>query len=68
METIQQSSQILVFADVYLVVANFVSYSSSMAINGARLEVFLLKQEKEEVRNLFYRGRPEVHLIDMPKK
>ena len=63
MESIQQSSQILILADVYFVIADLVSYGSSIAINSARLEVLLLKKEKEEVRNLFYRGRPEVHLI-----
>ena len=63
METVQQPSQILILADIYLFIANLVSYGGSIAINSARLEVLLLKQEKEEVRNLFYRGRPEVHLI-----
>ena len=49
METVQQPSQILILADVYLVIADLVSYGSSIAINSARLEVLLLKKEKEEV-------------------
>ena len=49
METIQQPSQIFILADVYFAIAHFVGYGSSIAINGARLEAFLLKKEKEEV-------------------
>ena len=63
MKAIQQPSQIFILADVYFVIAHFVSYSRSIAPNIARLKVLLLKQGKEEVRDLFYRWRPEVHLI-----
>ena len=63
METVQQPSQIFIFADVDSTIAHFIGYSGPITINSTRLKVFLLKKEKEEVHNLFYRGRPEVHLI-----
>ena len=63
MKTIQQPSQIFIFADVDFAIAHFVSYSSPIAINSARLKEFLLKKEEKEIRNLLYRGRPEVRLI-----
>ena len=63
MKTIQQPGQVFILDDIDLVIAYHVSYSSFIAINSARLKELLLKQVEKEIRNLLYRGRPEVNLI-----
>ena len=63
METVQQPGQDFILANIDLVIFHLVSYSSSLAINSARLKKLFLKQVEKEIRNLFYRGSPEVHLI-----
>ena len=63
METIQEMSEILIFADIDGRVAQLVSNGRSVAINGAWLQLPILKQVQEEVSYGFQRWCPEVHLI-----
>ena len=56
-------SKVLVFADIDLIIPNFIGYSCSVAIKRTRLKISLLKQVQEEIRNLIYRWWPEIHLI-----
>ena len=63
METIQETSEILIFADINGGIAQFVSNGGSVAINSAWLLLLLLKQVQEEVSNGLQRWCPEVHLI-----
>ena len=63
MKTVQQTGQVFVLAYVNVIIAHLVGYCSSITLNSARLKMSPLKKEEEEVCNLFYRGRPEVHLI-----
>ena len=63
MKTIQQPSKVFILAYVDLVIAHLVNYGHPITTNGTRLEELLLKKVEKEIRNLLYRGRPEVHLI-----
>ena len=63
METIQEMSEVLIFADINGGIAQFVRNGGSVAINSAWLQLLLLKQVQEEVSNGFQRWCPEVHLI-----
>ena len=63
METIQETGEILIFADINGGVAQLVSNGSSVPINGTRLQHPVLKQVQQEVSYGFKRWCPEVHLI-----
>ena len=47
MKTIQQSGQVFILADVDFVIAHFIGYSSSIAINSTRLKEFFLETGRE---------------------
>ena len=63
METVQQSGKILILTNVYLAISYLVRYSGPIAIYRAGLQMFLLKKVEQEVSDLLYRRRPEVHLM-----
>ena len=62
MKAFKQSGQVFILANIHIGIAYFVGDGSSITFDGTRLKVFLLKQEKEKIRNLLYSGSPEVHL------
>ena len=63
MKTIQETGEILFFADINWGVAQLVSNGWSVAINGAQLQLPVLEQVQKEVSCGFQRWCPEVHLI-----
>ena len=63
METIQETGEILIFADINGKIAQLVRNGWSVTINGTWLQLSVLKQVQEEVRYGFQRCCPEVHLI-----
>ena len=62
-EAIQETGEILIFADINGEVSQLVSNGWSVAINGARLQLPVLEQVQKEVSYGFQRWCPEVHLI-----
>ena len=53
MTTIQQPVQVLILDNTDSVVAHVIGYGSTIAINGASLKEFILKQK---IHDLFYRA------------
>ena len=63
METVQETSEILILADVQLNIAHHIRNGCPIAFNGTGLQIPLLEKMQKEVRNLVHRGRLEVHLV-----
>ena len=62
-ETIQETGEILIFADINGEVSQLVSNCSSVTINGSLLQLPFLEQVQKEVSYGFQRWCPEVYLF-----
>ena len=63
MKTVQKTCQVFVRANVQSIIAHHVGNGRSITLNGTGLYTPFFEQMEQKVRNLIYRGRPEVHLV-----
>ena len=63
LETIQETSEILIFTDIHGRISQFVCNGWSVTINGTWLKLSVLEQVQQEVGYELYRWCPEVHFI-----